>query len=185
VTLGQDIQDALGTMPILFNDAELVALGEYYHGAGKGAKNMLYVTVSTGVGGAFIHDGEIMQGEYNTELGHQKVGEDTLENQISGTAVERLYGVKPQDLKDEAVREHLADILADGLYDNTLHFSPDLIILGGSMIVGKNPIPLERVRQSFEAHIMTIYPNAPRIEKAKLSSLGGLYGAMSYLEHHT
>ena len=44
------------------NDANVAALGEYTFGAGQGCASMLYVTVSTGVGGGFVIDGKIYRG---------------------------------------------------------------------------------------------------------------------------
>ncbi|XKT74393.1 MAG: ROK family protein [Patescibacteria group bacterium UBA2163] len=180
--LGEKLKQALGAPVFLLNDTELVALGEYYHGAGKGESNMLYVTVSTGVGGAHVVNGEIIRGKYNAEVGHQMVDGASLESLVSGTAVQKKYGVSPKDLDDEAARNELADILARGLYDNVLHWSPEVIVLGGSMIVGKNAIPIKRVEQTLRTLIMKQYPDAPRITMAQLGDKGGLYGGVAYLK---
>lgn len=165
----------------LFNDAELVALGEYYFGAGKGEKNMLYVTVSTGVGGAHVVNGRIEKGKYNLELGHQNVDGAELEELVSGSAIEKKYGIHPKELSDKNTLNELADTLATGLYDSVLHLSPEAIILGGAMITGKNPIPLARVEKTLVQLVEKYYPEAPRIKKAMLGDDGGLYGGMAYL----
>jgi len=54
------------------NDANAAALGEYKFGAGKDKKNMVYITVSTGIGGGVIVDGRLMRGANGNaaELGH-------------------------------------------------------------------------------------------------------------------
>ena len=54
------------------NDANAAALGEYKYGAGKNKKNMVYITVSTGIGGGVIVDGRLMRGANGNaaELGH-------------------------------------------------------------------------------------------------------------------
>ncbi|TMW73795.1 ROK family glucokinase [Alteribacter natronophilus] len=54
------------------NDANLAAAGEMWKGAGKGAPNMLAVTLGTGVGGGLIAEGRILQGAYGMagEIGH-------------------------------------------------------------------------------------------------------------------
>lgn len=165
----------------LFNDTELVALGEYRYGAGKGERDMLYVTVSTGVGGAHIVDGRIDKGKYNVEIGHQLVEGEELERRISGSAVAKKYGVSPVEA-DASAMALLADILAKGLYDNVLHWSPDVIVLGGSMIVGKNPIPIERVATTLTSLVTQYYPEAPKVLKATLGDHGGLYGGMAVVE---
>jgi len=181
--LQKRLTEAIGAPVKVFNDAELVALGEYVHGAGEGTGGMLYVTVSTGVGGAYIEHGAICRGRYNAEFGHQIVdGGKELEALISGTAVHERYGIHPKDLSDERILGALADTLAMGLYNSTLHFSPSLIVLGGSMIVGQNAIPLARVEEALTNLLKKYYPTAPRIKKAALGDLGGLWGGMAYLE---
>jgi glucokinase len=59
----------------LDNDANVAALGEYIYGAGRGYKNIFYITVSTGIGGGIIINGEIFHGVSSGagELGHTVV----------------------------------------------------------------------------------------------------------------
>lgn len=59
----------------LGNDANLAALGEYTFGAGKDYRYLVYMTVSTGVGGGVIEDGRILQGARGAaaELGHMTI----------------------------------------------------------------------------------------------------------------
>lgn len=54
------------------NDANVAALGEYRFGAGQGCSSLLYVTVSTGVGGGWVFDGKIFRGVDSVagEIGH-------------------------------------------------------------------------------------------------------------------
>ena len=54
------------------NDANVAALGEYVYGAGRGCHSLLYVTVSTGVGGGWILDGKVWHGFDGMagEIGH-------------------------------------------------------------------------------------------------------------------
>ncbi len=63
-------------MPVaLDNDANLVAMGEYWKGAGMGAKSLVCLTLGTGVGGGIILDGRIWHGSSGTagEIGHMTV----------------------------------------------------------------------------------------------------------------
>ncbi len=88
--------------PILIeNDAHTAGLGEYMYGAGRGSRYMVYLTVSTGIGGGVIIDGKILEGANGTagELGHMTIdwkGErcncgniGCLEYLASGTAIAR------------------------------------------------------------------------------------------------
>lgn len=83
----------------LDNDANVAAIGEFMFGAGKGCKNMVYFTVSTGVGGGAILDGKIYRGATCNalEIGHTTILPDgprcncgnigCLEALSSGTAI--------------------------------------------------------------------------------------------------
>jgi glucokinase len=57
------------------NDANAAALGEYMFGAGRGSKEVVYITISTGIGGGVISDGRIVEGISGTalELGHMSI----------------------------------------------------------------------------------------------------------------
>lgn len=68
------IEQAVGGPVFIGNDADLAGLAEHQMGAGRGAKNMIYITVSTGVGGGIILDGEIYNGRgQGGEIGHMVV----------------------------------------------------------------------------------------------------------------
>ena len=83
----------------LDNDANVAAIGEFMFGAGKGTENMVYFTVSTGVGGGAILNGRIFRGSTSNalEIGHTTVVQDgprcncgnigCLEAISSGTAI--------------------------------------------------------------------------------------------------
>ncbi|MDX1991166.1 MAG: ROK family protein [bacterium] len=74
--LGERLQDHFGSLPVyLANDANAVGLGEYRFGAGRGARSMMFITVSTGVGGGVILDGHLWEGEHGLsgEIGHTRV----------------------------------------------------------------------------------------------------------------
>lgn len=65
--------EEVAQLPVqLGNDANLMGLGETMYGAGKGARNVVFITVGTGIGGAVVIDGKLFNGFANrgTELGH-------------------------------------------------------------------------------------------------------------------
>ncbi|MDQ3321163.1 MAG: ROK family protein [Acidobacteriota bacterium] len=66
------VQERFQVPVVLDNDANTATLGEYVYGAGRGFKNIVYITVSTGVGGGIIINGEIIHGvgAGAGELGH-------------------------------------------------------------------------------------------------------------------
>lgn len=60
------------------NDVRVAALGEYFFGAGRGYKNILCITIGTGIGGGIILDGKIMRGSSQSmgEIGHITLKKD-------------------------------------------------------------------------------------------------------------
>ena len=189
--LKEELAKKLDTKVILENDAALAGLGEAHFGAGKDAKIMVYHTISTGVGGAKIEEGKIDSYHLGFEPGKQVLdidrtilGEDilpTLENLVSGAAVEERTGMKPYDIpQDDAMWDQLANYLAHGLRNTIYYWSPDTIVLGGSMMVGDPVIPIENVR-SHTALVLGEEMSIPDIRAASLKDDSGLYGAMALL----
>ena len=70
--LGAELRQATGLPAVLVNDANAAAYGEYMVGAGRGGRNMFYVTIGAGVGGALILDGKLWLGAtgFAGEFGH-------------------------------------------------------------------------------------------------------------------
>lgn len=189
--LADTLAKKLNTKVTLENDAALAGLGEAHFGAGKGSHIMVYHTISTGVGGAKIEDGKIDSYHLGFEPGKQVLdidrtilGDDilpTLENLVSGTAVEERTGENPKEIpQGDALWDQLAFYLAHGLRNTILYWSPDLIVLGGAMITGDPVIPIENIRKHVAKVLGEDMP-APRIERAALKDDAGLYGAMALL----
>lgn len=175
--VGSALAEAIGTPVELYNDADLATLGEANFGAGKGFQRVAYLTISTGVGGGLVQGGEIRRGRYTLEPGHQIIENgQTLEELISGTALEAKYNQKPYEIKDEAVWEEAARRLAVGLHNVIVFWSPEIIVVGGSMMkeIG---IPLDKTIDHLR-FIHKIYPELPEIRSGALGDQGGLYGAL-------
>lgn len=74
VPICEMVEDAVGGRVYIGNDADLAGLGEYTLGAGQDAETMVYMTISTGVGGGLIHKGHILTGRgQGGEVGHMPV----------------------------------------------------------------------------------------------------------------
>jgi len=75
VPLVQIMSERLGLPVLLENDANAAALGENRFGAGRGTRYLIYLTISTGVGGGIIIDGKVYHGATGAagELGHMVV----------------------------------------------------------------------------------------------------------------
>ncbi|MDT7781357.1 MAG: glucokinase [Acidobacteriota bacterium] len=81
----EDLREALGEvtgLPVaLDNDANAGAMGEYAAGAGRGSRNMFYVTIGTGIGGALILEGRLWRGAsgFAGEFGHITIDPEGVE----------------------------------------------------------------------------------------------------------
>lgn len=188
--------DIVGTLKSEFdvpvyleNDAALAGLGEAHYGAGQGIDILVYHTVSTGVGGVKISFGKIDESSMGFEPGHQILDIDrtilgpdvvpTLQNLVSGTAVESRMGMKPYEIpQTDVLWDELAGYLAQGMRNSILYWSPQVIVLGGSMMVGDPKIPIESVRKATVAALDNFMP-CPFITTAALLDDAGLYGAMA------
>ena len=194
--VGKPIRDTLagiiGAPVSLYNDTAIVALGEAHFGAGKGYDIVAYHTVSTGVGGARIVAGSLDEASMGFEPGHQIIdadmtlmgagnGADTLEELISGTAIEQRFHKKPYEIaQNDPLWDELAHYLAYGLKNTIVYWSPDVIVLGGSMMIGDPRIPLAAVIAHTERVLGDFMP-VPAILDATLADKGGLYGALAVL----
>jgi glucokinase len=101
VPLKDIVEEEMGVKTYLINDANAAALGEMRFGAARGARNFVYVTLSTGIGGGIVIDGQIYSGALGTagEIGHMTIDIDgppcdcgntgCWETLASGTALAR------------------------------------------------------------------------------------------------
>jgi glucokinase len=101
IPLGKTLENHFSVKTLINNDAQLAAYGEWKKGSGIGHSNLIYFTLSTGIGGGIIVNGKPLQGEIGiaTELGHITLLADGpmcscghlghLEAFSSGTAIEK------------------------------------------------------------------------------------------------
>lgn len=177
-----DLRRLTGVPIVIGNDAGLVGLGEATVGAGQGYGIVAYITVSTGVGGTRIVHGHIDQSALGFEPGFQIVSFPAkaslkpvrLGKLISGHALAKKYGRLPKTIKNQQVWQEAARALAVGLVNVTVFWSPDVIVVGGS--VAKD-IPLAVVRRWYKKYIR-IFPHGAPIVRGNLGDVGGLHGAL-------
>lgn len=146
-----EIGKAFGLPSRIDNDANAAAVGEFRFGAGKGFPNLVYVTISTGIGGGAIVDGRLMRGANGNaaELGHLTLdiqgppcpcgGRGCFEKYASGTAIAHraraaLAAGRASTMAalaggvDEVTSRHVleamsqGDALAKEIWDDTLEY---------------------------------------------------------------
>lgn len=111
------IENAVGIPVLLENDANAAALGEQVFGAGQGVSDLIYVTVSTGIGGGIVVNNHLVEGRNGAagEIGHIKVMEGgpvcgcgdcgCVEAIASGTAITRTMIERLSRGEESLVRE--------------------------------------------------------------------------------
>ncbi len=170
----------------LDNDNALAGVGEATHGSGRGKTIIAYIGIGTGIGGCRIVDGNLDRNASGFEPGHHFLQYDVKDHKhmsahpgdwesiVSGTGMQARYGKKAENIRDEKIWDKMAYLTALGLINVAMFWSPDIIVVGGSML---KSIPLTRIRYYANKH-QKIFPAMPPIVKGKLGDLGGLYGAM-------
>lgn len=180
-TIVKDLKNILGKEPIINNDADLGGLGEAVYGAGKDGKIVVYMTLSTGVGGTLIHDKKIVRHHLGFEPGFQILDPENnlnFEQLVSGKNVEKRYGMKPQELEQTDAWEEVLKWMAIGIHNTVVLWSPDTLVIGGGMV---NHVDIKELRDRVE-NLAEFFPYIPKMVKSELGTHNGLYGAMALLK---
>ena len=184
VMLAKELTRALEAPVEVLNDGDCAALGEAVYGSGRGARIVAYVGIGTGIACGRIIDGRIDSGVYDLEAGHQIVdakGGRELEELVSGRAFEKRYGVHPSKAPREGYVE-MTPILAAGLYNMVLHWSPEVFVLGGGMMNENNGYRLLDIASALK-RFSSPYPKLPELRLAEHKDASGLYGALALMQN--
>lgn len=197
--------DIVGTLKKHFNvpigfdtDVNGAALGEAHFGAAKGLKNVLYITIGTGIGAGALVEGNLVHGILHPEMGHIKIKrhpddtfigncpyhKDCLEGLASGPAIEKRYNKKGQDLIDPEVWKLVAYYISQALMNYILILSPQKIILGGG--VSKQKLLMQYIKE-YVVEMLNGYIQVPEllqeidhyIVNPGLGDNAGLIGALA------
>jgi glucokinase len=199
-----EIGKRLGTSVILENDANAAAIGEQWIGAGKDVKDLVLLTLGTGVGGGIISEGQIVRGVLGMagELGHITVvpngnpcgcgNRGCVEKHASATAITAM--AKLLGLGDALSSKQVYDLAVGGnekartifismgealgialaMLINTFNFP--LYLLGGGVIDAWDLFAPAMIEET-RRRSFTYRASLPRIEKARLGNKAGLFGA--------
>jgi glucokinase len=173
-------------------DTNVAALGEYRWG-GDSAERFLYLTLSTGMGGGFLIDGQIYRGQdgAHPEVGHQSIhfrcsnpaavqcecgAPDCLEGLVSGNGIRRIYGKDAEKLSPEEWEE-VAYNLGQGLRNMATFYAPDVIRIGGGVALGAGENFI-RAAQDVMQEGLKLVP-APQVSLSHLGYDTALRGAIA------
>ena len=199
-----EIQRQLGTKIMLENDANAAALGEMWMGAGKDVKDLILLTLGTGIGGGIIIDGRVLHGFLGMagEFGHMTVFPDgnpcgcgncgCLEKHASATAIAAMgrmmhFGrdttsakvfelAQAGNKRAKLVFEAMGRALGVAIASLVNIFNFPLYLLSGG------PLPAwdlfaPSMFNEVKKRSFTFCRTGTRIEKALLGSDAGLFGA--------
>ena len=204
VPLAAMLREVAGCPAYLENDANLAGLGEYHHGAGRGARTMVYITWSTGVGAGLIIDGKLFSGAHGTagEIGHMILDPQgpldgcgqrgCVEVYCGGNALARETGESAQALFDDAAGGNghavervraAATQMGYALINVANLLDPEVIVMGGGVTRSWRqvaPVMEEVLRSS-----PFIKPRRrPRLRRAQLGDRAGQVGAVEWAREH-
>ena len=152
-------QQALGC-PVGFDtDVNGSVLGEVTFGQARNKRNVVYITIGTGIGAGIYVEGKLLHGMLHPEAGHivlAKREDDTYEGKCpyhgtcfeglaAGPAIEARWGKKAAELKEkQEVWDLEAYYIAQALANYVLILSPEMIILGGGVMHQEQLFPMIR-----------------------------------------
>ena len=203
-----ELSRRLGTSVFLENDANAAALGEHWMGAGRGAEDMVLLTIGTGIGGGIVTGGRILHGHAGmaAEIGHMTVvpngnpcgcgNRGCVEKHASASAVAALgrlaglgHNVTAKEVDDLAVQ---GNAVAQAIYRSAGEalgiaiasliniFNAPLYLIGGGMSAGWDRFaPAMLAEVERRSLTYRLTKSTTRIERAALGGDAGLYGAAS------
>lgn len=185
------------------NDVNVIALLESNCGAAKKYSNSLYITVSTGIGSGVIINNEIYHGAhgYAGEIGSVIVSKsfdgfsyNTLEDKCSGKALEEksleLFGdgsdakvlfcqYENGDKEATKVVENWIDELTSGLASVIQMFDPEVIVLGGPVVLKHNWV-IDTLKHEIAKKVLGKLAREIKLVSAEFGLEAGLIGAGYY-----
>ena len=206
--LAELIADAIGLPTTLDKDTNVAALGEGFFGAAKGSTDFVYLTISTGVGGAVVTGGRLLHGPDGVagELGHLAIdayegplcgcgARGHLEAIASGTGIAnaaRTAGltVGHASARDVAELEAAGDSTAGLIMARARQavasavvtivdlFNPDLVIIGGGIAAAEGERMLGPARDAVARTAFKVQARRVRIVKPRLGDDVSLVGAL-------
>ena len=172
--LRERIQEKIQRSLVIENDANAAGWAEYRFGAGRGSKDMVMLTLGTGVGGAVISDGAIRRGGFGIagELGHIRVVRGGKQCGCGRTGCVEQYASGTLSLLRD-----VGAFLGEAMGSITAALDPQVYVIGGGLSEA-GELLLEPIRESFlrELPAQGFRPVA-KILAASFSNQAGVIGA--------
>ena len=181
-----DLEKIIGHIPIFIeNDANLAGLYEARQVKDR-YKDVVYLTISTGIGDGVIIDGRIDPAFANSESGQMVLEHEgrlrKWEDIASGRAFKAKYGKKAAEVDNPFIWKQFSRALAKGIGELVATIQPDAIILGGS--VGAHTEKFAAfLKEELEKYHTNMVP-IPPIIKARKAEEAVVYGCYEYIKQN-
>ena len=195
-------EDLFGVPVSMENDANCAALAELWLGAAKDIQNALFIVIGSGIGGSVIINRKLFKGKdlFGGEFGYMLLdGQHTLSELGSPVHTAELYSkelgldtvVDGKFLFEEADRgepvamkyvEGLIDALALGIYNLSISFNPDMVVIGGGLSTRKDLIQRLNKRTAFYLERQKAEDLKLVIEVCQFNNDANLIGAVAHFE---
>jgi predicted NBD/HSP70 family sugar kinase len=185
VHIQEDLEHIVNAPGIIENDAKLAALAEA-HALKKKYNKVLYVTISTGIGGGLIIDGIIDHDFEDIEIGQLLLEHNgrlkRWEDFASGRAIVEHFGKRASEITEKQDWYIISRNIAIGLIDIIATLTPDVIIIGGG--VGTH---LEKFKPQLDERLKAYdnpMINIPPIVQAQHPEEAVIYGCYQLIKQH-
>ena len=167
--LGDKLRKRFGVPVFVDNDANAAAMAELRFGAGRGYKNIIYITVSTGIGSGLIMDGKLWRGTNFAagDFGHMILAQEGPECSCGGRGC----------LEASAILRDAAFHIGLGITSAIHLLNPEIIIIGGGLAQAGDLL-LDRIRRTVAERAQKHLAEFVQIVPSELGSRAGLYGAL-------
>ncbi|TVP84913.1 MAG: ROK family protein [Alkalicoccus sp.] len=201
--LKEKMEGRLGRECLVENDANAAAVGEFTAGAGKSCQSLVYITISTGVGGGIIAGGRLLSGAYYNagEIGNMIIADEgpyqagmnrgSWESLASGTALgkaaelelgltggaEEFFNlVKKEDKTAEQVYRRWLDYTARGTANIIHTLNPEAIVFGGGVMKAAD-VFFEDLHREVKGKVYESLREKVDIRRGELGAMAGAAGA--------
>ena len=190
VSIEADVERIVDCPVVIENDTKLAGLSEAIL-IKKEFKNVLYITISTGISCGLITNGVIdpaMQDSEGGQIWLQWHGKQVQwEDVASGRAIVERFGKRASEIHDQKIWQQIASDIALGMINLIVVIQPEVIVLGGGVVTGFNEF-IGLLQQSLKRYELPLTP-IPPIRKAQRPEEAVIYGAYELAQqrfgHHS
>ena len=198
VPLLDRLQQRIGVPSAIDSDRAGYVLGECWLGAGRGLRDVAFVSISTGIGVGILSNGVVLRGAHGIAgaagwFALDPAWKDSYgamgcwEAEAAGPAIARRFdapdaaavvqAARAGDPAASAVLTHAARYTAMGIANLISVLNPEAVVLGGGVMQGAGDLLLDRIRADVLRWAQPIAASRCRIELTELGEDAGLLGA--------